>query len=67
MILGIVFIAIGILIYVKETYNIDVVEGERVFSKKDIDEKNFAYKYKILICVFSFLVGVYSIINSIIY
>lgn len=67
MIVGIGFIAISIFIYIKENYDIDIVDGEKVFSKKDKSEKDTRYKYKLLVCVFSLLLGIFRIISSIIY
>ena len=67
MLTGIGFITIGIFIYIRENYDIDIVDGEKVFNKKEKSKKNLKYKYSMLVCVFSLLLGIYSIINSIIY
>lgn len=67
MIVGVGFIAIGIFIYVKENYNMDIIDGEKEFSKKLDVEKDRAYRYKMLICIFAFLLGVFRIVNTIIY
>ncbi|MDR7857271.1 hypothetical protein [Tissierella sp.] len=67
MIIGIGFVAIGIFIYIRENYDIDIVDGEKVFNKKDKSKKDLKYKYNMLVCIFSLLLGIYRIINSIIY
>lgn len=67
MIVGIGFFAISIFIYIKENYNIDIIDGEKVFTKKEINKKDIRYKYKILVCIFSFLLGFFRILSSIIY
>lgn len=63
---GIGFIVIGIFIYIKENYNIDIVEGEREFNRKVDIKKDKGYRYKMLVCIFSLLLGVFRIINTII-
>lgn len=67
MIIGLGFIAIGIFIYMRENYNMDIVEGEKVFSKKENLYKDRLYMYKITICVFSLVLGVFRILSSIIF
>ena len=67
MVVGIGFIAIGIFIYIKENYNIEIVEGQKEFSKKIDIKKDKSYKYKILVGIFSLLLGIFRIINTIIY
>ena len=51
----------------KENYNIEIIEGEKEFNKKDNIKKDRNYKYKILVCIFSLLLGIFRIINTIIY
>lgn len=67
MIVGIGFIAIGIFIYIKENYNIDIIEGEKEFIKRTDIKKDRIYRYKMLICIFSLLLGLFRIINTIVY
>lgn len=67
MIVGIGFLAISVFIYIKENYNIDIIDGEKVFTKKEINKKDLRYRYKILVCIFSFLLGIFRILSSIIY
>lgn len=67
MFVGVGFIIIGIFIYIKENYNIDIVEGEKEFNKKVDIKKDKVYRYKMLVCIFSLLLGVFRIINTIIY
>lgn len=54
-------------IYVKENYNMDIIEGEKVFSKKKDHNKDKMYIYKTLVCIFSFCLGILRILSSIIY
>lgn len=67
MLVGIGFIAIGIFAYIKENYNMDIVDGEKEFNKKANLERDRSYRYKMLICIFSIVLGVFRIINTIIY
>lgn len=67
LLVAIGFIAIGIFIYIKENYNIEIVEGEKEFNKKVDIKKDKNYKYKMLVCIFSLLLGIFRIINTIIY
>lgn len=67
MIIGICFIFISGFIYIKEKYNIVVIEGERVFNKKTDIIKDGIYRYKVLISILSLILGIFSILNSIIY
>lgn len=65
MIPGIGFIVIGIFIYIRESFNIEIIEGEKIFNKKVDVKKEKAYRYKILVSVFSIVLGVFKIINDI--
>ncbi|WP_353096482.1 hypothetical protein [Tissierella praeacuta] len=67
MVVGICFISIGVFIYIVENYNIETLDGERVFSKKEDIIKDRKYRYKILTSVFSLLLGVFRILSRIIY
>lgn len=66
MVIGICFISIGVFIYMEENYKIEIVDGERVFSKKTDIIKDRKYRYKILISVFSLLLGIFRILSVII-
>lgn len=65
MIPGIGFIVIGIFIYIRESFNIEIIEGEKKFNKKVDVEKEKAYRYKILVSIFSIVLGIFKIINDI--
>lgn len=67
MIVGISFFAIGIFIFIKENYNIEIIDGEKKFSKKTDGEKDRRYRWKMIVCVFTFLLGLYRFVNTIIY
>lgn len=67
MLIGVSFISIGIFIYIRENYDMNKIQGERVFSKKRNIIKDRKYRYKILTSIFSILVGVFRILSSIIY
>ena len=67
MAIGIGFIFISGFIYIKENYNVVIVEEERVFNKKikKVQDKN--HRYRILISILSLILGIFSILSSIIY
>ncbi|OZV11849.1 hypothetical protein CIW83_12465 [Tissierella sp. P1] len=67
MLIGIVFLSISIFIYIKENYDIDNVGEERVFSKKKDIVEDGNYRYRILISIFSLVLGIFRILSSIIY
>ncbi|MBU5426367.1 hypothetical protein KQI41_08055 [Tissierella pigra] len=67
MIIGIFFILISGFIYIKEKYNVVTIEGERVFNKKIDIIQDGRYRYSILISILSFILGIFSILSSIIY
>lgn len=67
MIPGVGFIVIGIFIYIKESFDIEIIEGEKTFNRKNDVIKDKTYRYKMLVCVFSILLGVFKIINDLIY
>ncbi len=63
MLVGIGFIVIGIFIYIRESFNIEIIEGEKSFNKKVDLMKDKDYRYKILVAIFSFVLGIFKIIN----
>lgn len=64
---GIVFIILGLLIIGKENLNMEEIDNERVFSIKKNLKKDNNYKYKNLIGLFSLVLGLFRILNKIIY
>lgn len=67
MFIGFGFITIGILIYINENYDINRINGERVFTRKKNIVKDRIYRYKILASAFSLILGIFRILSSIIY
>lgn len=67
LVIGVGFIIIGVFIYIQENYDMSIVEGEKVFNKKKNIIKDRVHGYKILICIFSLLLGTFRILSSIIY
>lgn len=67
LIVGITFIIVGIFIYANENYFIEVIDGERILKKKKEIYENTRYRYKIMVSIFSIILGVYRIISWIIY
>lgn len=67
MLMGIGFISLGIFIYLQDNYDINNVNGERVVSKKKNIIKDRVYRYKALTSIFSIILGIFRILNSIIY
>lgn len=67
MLIGFLFIIIGVYIFTKTTYDIKEIEGERVFVKKSSVEKNIEYRYKIFTMILSFILGCFCILNTILF
>ncbi|WP_313757355.1 hypothetical protein [Tissierella sp.] len=65
MIIGICFIFIGVFFYIEKNYNIDIVDGQRIFSKKRYMVKDS--RYKALTRDFPLLLGIFRILSAIIY
>lgn len=65
MIPGIGFIVIGIFIYIRESFNIEIIEGEKKFNKRKDVIKDKGNIYKVLVCIFSILLGIFKIIDAI--
>lgn len=67
LIVGFSFIVIGLFIYGNENYYIKTIKGERIIKRKEKPSGNELYRYKIMISIFSLILGVFRIISSIIY
>ncbi|NLV87793.1 MAG: hypothetical protein GX021_00295 [Tissierellia bacterium] len=67
MLIGLSFIFISIFIYVFENYDLIEEDGLKVFRKKDDLEKDRAYRYKMLVSILAFVLGIFRILNWIIY
>jgi len=67
LLIGLSFIFISIFIYVFENYDLIEEDGLKVFRKKDDLEKDRAYRYKMLVSILAFVLGIFRILNWIIY
>lgn len=67
LIVGILFILLGIFTILSVKYEIKLVEGKREIIKKDKIEKSIFHRYKIIIGIFAVVLGVFSILNYIIF
>ena len=65
--MGIVFILLGLFSIFSQRYEIREIENEREIVEKVVDRKNEFHKYKIFIGIFSIVVGIFCILNYIIY
>ena len=64
---GILFLLIGLLIISNQKYRIVKIQGGRTIEERERKEKDNLDKYKILLAIFSIILGVFCIINYIIY
>ncbi|NLW21882.1 MAG: hypothetical protein GXY88_01285 [Tissierellia bacterium] len=64
---GILFLLIGLLIILNQKYRIVKIQGGRTIEERERKEKDNLDKYKILLAIFSIILGVFCIINYIIY
>ncbi len=67
LIVGILFILLGIFTISSEKYKIKLVDNKREIIKKEQVEKNIFHRYKIVIGIFATILGIFSILNYIIY
>ncbi|TCU71589.1 hypothetical protein EV204_10651 [Tissierella praeacuta] len=67
MIIGIYSIFIGVVAYIQENYNIDIVDEERNFINKKYIQKDKNYRYNALDNVFFLSLGMFRILSGIIY
>jgi hypothetical protein len=64
---GLAFVLLGGLIIFEEMYSVSKVDGEIVFLRKEKIERNRFYRYKMLVSIFSILLGIFRIINYFLY
>lgn len=64
---GLAFVLLGGFIIFEEMYSVSKVDGEIVFLRKRKVEKNRLYRYKMLVSIFSILLGIFRIINYFLY
>lgn len=67
MLVGFLFMTIGAYIFIKIIYDIKKIDGERIFVKKSSFEKDIEYRYKLFAVVLSFVLGCFSILNTILF
>lgn len=67
LLLGILFILLGIYIINIDKYYIEDSEEGKILKKKDEFKRDNFYRFKLFIGIFSIVIGVFSILNYIIY
>lgn len=67
LVLGILFLAIGLYFILSERYTFKRIDSELVLLTKEKEEITEYFKFKILIGVFSIILGLGALINNIIY
>ncbi len=67
LIVGILFILLGIFTISSVKYEIKPLNGKREIIKKEKVDKNIFHRYKVAIGIFAIVLGVFSILNYIIY
>jgi len=67
LVIAIFFLIIGIYFILSEIYTLKRVGNELVVVPKKIEKNTGFYKYKILMGILSIILGVFSIINNIVY
>lgn len=67
LVIGILFLVFGLYFILSEIYTVKRINDELVFSRKKVDINTGFFKYKILMGIFSTVLGVFSIINIIVY
>ncbi|MCF6462967.1 hypothetical protein [Clostridium sp. Cult1] len=67
LLMGILFLILGIFAILNQRYTIIKVGNERNIVEKAVNEKTGIYKYKIFLGLFSIAIGIFCILNYIIY
>ncbi|MBW4829339.1 MAG: hypothetical protein KZY61_10335 [Clostridiaceae bacterium] len=67
LIKGIIFILLGIYVIISDKYNLKSNESGREIVKNEGIKKDRLYKYKLIIGIFSVVLGVFSVLNYILY
>ncbi|MCB5559003.1 hypothetical protein FYJ27_04915 [Anaerosalibacter bizertensis] len=67
LIKGIIFILLGIYVIISDKYNLKSNESGREIVKNEDIKKDRFYKYKFVIGIFSVVLGVFSVLNYILY
>ena len=67
LIVGILFILLGIYVIISDKYELISNNGNREIVKKEDFKKDRLYRYKVALGFFSIAVGVFCILNYIVY
>ena len=67
LILGVLFFILGVIAILEQKYTINKINGKRYLEEKNIDNKTYLNRYKSLLGIFSIILGVFCILNYIIY
>ncbi len=67
LVIGVLFLLLGFLVIFSQKYTIKKVGNERNIEEKTLDQYNNINKYKNLLGIFSIILGIFCIINYIIY
>ncbi len=67
LIIGIAFFVMSGYFLLSEIYSIKKVENELVVVPKKVNKDTENFRYKILMGILSFVIGLFAIINNIIY
>lgn len=65
--MGVLFLMLGLFSILNQRYAIEKVENERNIIEKEVDKKTGLYKYKIFLGTLSIVLGIFCIVNYIIY
>lgn len=64
---GIIFIILGIYVTISDKYKLKTNETEKEIIKNEDFEKDRLYKYKVAVGIFAIVIGVFSVLNYILY
>jgi len=67
LIIGIVFFIMSGYFILSEIYTIKKIDDQLVVVPKKVEKDTNFFKYKILMGILSFIIGLFAIINNIIY
>ncbi len=67
LIIGILFILLGTFTMLNEKYEIKVIDDNKEIVTKETVENNVFHRYKMVVGIFAVILGVFSILNYIIY
>ncbi|SDW46301.1 hypothetical protein SAMN05660923_00783 [Tepidimicrobium xylanilyticum] len=67
LLIGILFLTLGLYLILSERYRIAKVGNQRHIVQRTLNKNSNFFKYKMLLGVFSIVLGMFSILNYIIY